>query len=128
MPLIAMGRTVVVDGTGVGPPVVDMLRRAGMTCSVIPILITGGAKPSTGLAGGYESVPRSVLLTALQVLVQQGRLRVAPGCREAQTLRRELLGLKLVGPGSEEHDDLAIAVALAIWKARAGVVIPEARR
>ena len=32
MPLIAMGRTVVVDGTGVGAPVVDLLRRAGMGC------------------------------------------------------------------------------------------------
>jgi hypothetical protein len=128
LPLIAMGRTVVVDGTGVGPPVVDMLRRAGMGCSIAPVLITGGDRPSTGLHGGYESVPRSVLLTSLQVLVQQGRLVVPARSREAQTLRRELLGLKLNGPGSEEHDDLAIAVALAVWKARAGVVITEERR
>ena len=128
LPLIAMGRTVVVDGTGVGPPVVDMLRRAGIGCSIQPVLITGGARGSTGLVGGYESVPRSVLLTNLQVLVQQGRLVVAADCREAETLKRELLGLKLVGPGSEEHDDLVIAVALAVWKARLGVVIGEDRR
>ena len=126
LPRIAMGRSVVVDGTGVGPPVVDMLRRAGMGCSIHPILITGGAKPSI-LHGGYESVPRSVLLTALQVLVQQGRLVVAAKCKEAETLRRELLGLKLNGPGSEAHDDLVFAVALAVWKARAGVVV-EAER
>ena len=53
---------------------------------------------------------------------------VAGDCREAETLKRELLGLKLVGPGSEEHDDLVIAVALAVWKARLGVVIGEDRR
>ena len=53
---------------------------------------------------------------------------VAADCREAGTLRRELLGLKLKGPGSEEHDDLAIAVALAVWRARVGVVIGAERR
>ena len=129
LPLIAMGRSVVVDGTGVGAPVVDLLRRAGMGCSVLPVLITGGGEGRTSLAGGYESVPRSVLLTGLQVLIQQGRVRVASDCREAETLWRELLGLKLVGPGSrEEHDDLAVAVALAVWKARAGLVVSEERR
>jgi hypothetical protein len=59
----------------------------------------------------------------LQVLMQQRCSRMAAGCKEAETLRRELLGLKLVGPGSEEHDDLALALALPVWKARAGVVI-----
>ena len=73
-------------------------------------------------------MPRSELLTGLQVLVQQDRLVVAARCREADVLRREMLGLKLKGPGSEEHDDLAIALALAVWKARVGVVIPEGRR
>lgn len=128
LPVIAMGRSVVVDGTGVGAPVVDLLRRAGMGCSVLPVLITGGGAGSTGLAGGYESVPRSVLLTNLQVLIQQGRVQVAADCKEAETLWRELLGLKLVGHGSEEHDDLAVAVALAVWKARAGLVVREERR
>ena len=128
MPLIALNRTVVVDGTGVGAPVVDMLRRAGMGCMIHPVIITGGTHPSTGLNGGYESVPRSELLTAMQVLVQQDRLVVAAGCKEAENLKKEMLGLKLKGPGSEQHDDLAIALALAVWKARAGVVIPEGRR
>jgi hypothetical protein len=129
LPVIAMGRSVVVDGTGVGAPVVDLLRRAGMGCSVLPVLITGGASSgSVGLAGGYESVPRPVLLTSLQVLIQQGRVRVAADCKERDTLWRELLGLKLVGPGSEAHDDLAVAVALAVWKARAGLVVSDERR
>ena len=73
-------------------------------------------------------MPRAELLTGLQVLVQQERLVVGARCREAETLRQEMWGLKLNGPGTEEHDDLAIAVALAVWKARAGVVIPEVGR
>jgi len=125
--MVAMGRSVVVDGTGVGNPVVDLLRQA-LNCQIMPVMITGGDKPTTGLADGYESVPRSVLLTNMQVLVQQGRLRVASTCREAGTLRREMTGLKLNGRGSEAHDDLALAGALALWKARAGVVIKDERR
>jgi hypothetical protein len=121
----AEGRTVVVDGTGVGAPVVDLLRRAGLGCMIVPVILTGGGQPSNGplLRGGYESVPRSVLLTGMQVLVQQGRLKVAARSREAETLRREMLGLKLAGKVTEVHDDLAVAVALALWKARAGVVV-----
>jgi hypothetical protein len=113
LPLIAMNRTVVVDGTRVGPPVIEMMRHSGMTCSVNPVIITGGARPSIGLVGGYESVPRPVLLTGLQVLMQQGCLRVAAGCWELQ-------GLKLVGPGRKDHDDLALALALAVWKGAGG--------
>ena len=126
-PLIAMGRTVVVDGTGVGAPVVDLLRQAGLGCGINPVIITGGGRSGL-LAGGYVSVPRAELLTAVQLLVQQGRLRVAARCKEAETLRRELLGLKLAGGDSGVHDDLALAVALAVWKARAGVRVVEERR
>ena len=76
-----------------------------------------------GLRNGYESVGRAELLTGVQVLAQQGRLQVAADCREAETLRQELMGLKLEGGDCGVHDDLALAVALAVWKARAGVVI-----
>ena len=127
LPQIVQTRTVVVDGTGVGAPVVDLLRRSGMSCLINPIIITGGGRAHTALRGGYESVPRSELLTAMQVIVQQGRLKVAGKSQESETLRREMLGLKAAGPGSEPHDDLALAVALALWKARIGITI-ESRR
>jgi len=32
----------VADATGVGRPVVDMLRRSGLGCQVYPVMITGG--------------------------------------------------------------------------------------
>ena len=54
MSMIAMGRTVVVDGTGVGAPVVDLMRRGNLGCSIIPVLITGGGRASIGLSDGYE--------------------------------------------------------------------------
>ena len=125
--LVALSRSVVVDGTGLGNPVVDLLRRK-LACQIMPIIITGGDKPNSGLSDGYESVPRSILLTNMQVLAQQGRLQVSGRCKEAGALRKEMLGLKLNGPGSEPHDDLAFAVALALWKAKAGIVIQDERR
>ena len=122
MPFVKDGCTIVVDGTGVGAPVVDLIRRAGIT-GIVPVIITGGERTNTGLSGGYTSVPRSLLLTGLQVAIQENKLVVAANCREAQTLERELMELKLAGTKSSEiHDDMAFAVALAIWKARqAGV-------
>ena len=130
MPMIAMGRTVVVDGTGVGAPVVDLLRRGGWGCQIVPVLITGGGRASMGLRGGYESVSRSELLTGMQVLVQQGRLKVASRSREAEVLRKEMLEVRLNSSdsGGAGHDDMVIAVALALWKARVGISVELVRR
>ena len=36
----------VVDGTGVGRPVVDLLRRSGLPCSLRPVIVTGGIAES----------------------------------------------------------------------------------
>jgi hypothetical protein len=53
---IAGNCALVVDGTGVGTPVVDMLRSAGLGCEITSVTITGGEKP-TGL-GRRVTVPR----------------------------------------------------------------------
>src|SRR5712692_926462 len=34
--------TLVVDATGLGAPVVDMLRIANLRCEIVPVLLTGG--------------------------------------------------------------------------------------
>ena len=43
--------TVVVDGTGVGCAVVDLLRESDMDCELVAVQITGGgqARPSRGM-------------------------------------------------------------------------------
>src|SRR5260370_37358585 len=46
----------VVDATGVGTPVVELLRRAGMGCRLWPVSITGG--PAEGYGDGYYRVPK----------------------------------------------------------------------
>src|SRR5581483_11945013 len=46
----------IVDATGVGRPVVDLLRRARLKCNLMPALITGGDLESN--EGGYYRVPK----------------------------------------------------------------------
>ena len=119
----------VVDQTGVGRPVVDLLRQAGL--KPVPVTITGGDKPSRD-ADGWK-VPKRDLVVTLQVLLQAERLKIAEGLPDAATLVKELLAFKVkidakTAHDSYEtpwrdgaHDDLVLAVALATWYAERGV-------
>src|SRR5579863_729344 len=51
-----IGQCAVVDGTGVGEPVVEALRRAGLGCEITAVTITGGERQSRG--GAICSVPK----------------------------------------------------------------------
>ena len=46
-----------VDATGVGRPVVDMLRRADLGCWILPVMITGGHAETQ--VDGYYPMCRS---------------------------------------------------------------------
>ena len=115
----------VVDQTGVGRPVVDMLRAASL--KPVAVTITGGDAVSHD--GLEYRVPKRDLVSAVNVLLQSERLKIATGLPEAQTLTSELLAFKVsvslkghdsygndVGPWRENpHDDMVLAVALACW-------------
>jgi hypothetical protein len=112
----------VVDYTGVGRPVVDMLKAEKL--EPIPLLITGGDK--TTLEGGSWRVPKRDLVGSMQVLLQTRRLKIAPALVHASTLVDELLSFRVkidpltahdsYGAWREgEHDDLVLATACACW-------------
>ncbi|HNY34579.1 MAG TPA: hypothetical protein PKK68_07965, partial [Methanothrix soehngenii] len=61
------------DQTGVGAPVMDLFRQAGL--DPVGVLIHGGDKASHE-AESWR-VPKRDLVGALQVLLQTGRLKVA---------------------------------------------------
>ena len=56
-----------VDGTGVGAPVVDMLRAARLGCDISPVTITGGDQSHRN--GTAWSVPKRDLIAVVQVLL-----------------------------------------------------------
>lgn len=109
----------VIDATGVGRPVCDMFAQAGMRYT--GVTITGGHAVSND--GMMFGVPKRVLVSTLQALLQSERLKVAPNpLREA--LVSEMLAFQVTlteaandtyGGRSGTHDDLVLAVALAAW-------------
>ncbi len=129
----------VIDGTGVGAAVCDMVNRELLkahaadsshtlplrwkTCSVT---ITGGLAVSQ-VGSGRWHVAKKELVSVLQVLLQTRRIHVADSLPEAKTLVRELqtFRVKITAAGNEsfeswrerDHDDLVLAVALACWAA-----------
>jgi len=120
----------VVDATGVGAPVVEMLRAEGPACDISSVTITGGEKESggPGYGGGHYNVPKRDLIASVQLALEKGELRISGLLRDANALVEELVdvrktfresGRDRVGAeGAGEHDDLVIALALACWKGR----------
>ncbi len=107
--------TVVTDATGVGMPVVEMLRAADLGGMVLPVIITGGATPHRSRGVWY--VPRRDLMVNLRGMLERGEVRIAGRCPEGGQLREELANVRWDGKGSRGHDDLAFALALACWRA-----------
>ncbi len=81
--------TLVVDETGVGVAVVDLLRRARLPTGFVPMTITVGLAATRTPAGGWH-VPKKDLVAVVTVLLEQRRLEVAEGLPETPTLTREL--------------------------------------
>jgi hypothetical protein len=113
----------VVDGTGCGVPVMDLLRDAGL--NPVAVTITGGDTETRGERGEYR-VPKRDLVGVMQVLLQSSRLKIAAELPEAPILQAELLNFQVkinldtahdsYGAWREgTHDDLVLSVALACW-------------
>jgi hypothetical protein len=115
-----------VDATGVGEPVVDLLRAARLGCELCAVTITGGEYQHS--RGSAWSVPKRDLIAQVQVLLERDELRIARRMPDAGSLVRELLDMqstttssgrrRLGADGYGQHDDLVIALALACWRAR----------
>jgi hypothetical protein len=121
---------VIVDATGVGRAVVDLLRdairAARLNVSLLAITITAGNAVTGG--GSEFGVPKLDLVAAVQVYLQTKRVRIARGLPEAPALERELLAFRVritdsaretFEAASRHHDDIVMALALAIWAGEA---------
>jgi hypothetical protein len=117
--------TVVVDATGVGLPVVEMLRATDLKARVVPVMITGGA--TAHRSQGVWFVPRRDLMVNLRGILERKELRIAAGSREGGHLIEELANVRWDARAhTSGHDDLAFALALACWRATFGTVGPVA--
>ncbi|HJT78832.1 MAG TPA: hypothetical protein VJ739_16625, partial [Gemmataceae bacterium] len=120
------GTTLLVDATGVGLAVYEMLKdhfaRKGLSAVFRPVVITAGF--STAIAADGIHLPKKQLVSALQSVLQGRRLQIADGLAEAEALRRELEAFQLritesanevFGAESGQHDDIALALMLPVW-------------
>lgn len=115
----------VVDASGVGEPVVDMLRKADLGCMISAVVITGGNAVRSSRSGGYTYIAKHELMTRLQLALEKGRLKIAGKMRECGALVQELLAVRVhenggMGAAGRDHDDLVMALALGCWKAKRG--------
>jgi len=126
-PLASGETTLAIDYTGVGRPVYDMFAAARLRATLVPVSIHGG--DDAHREGGGWSTPKRDLIATTQVLLQTGRLRIAPSLAEAAALVAELQAyqVKISASGHDsynaregQHDDLVLAVALAIWASEHG--------
>jgi len=113
----------VVDGTGVGAPVVDMLRKEKL--KPVPIVIHGGQAVHT--ERGSHHVPKRDLVSTLQVLFQTGRFRIAAGLKLGKIFEQELQNFRAkinIATGHDsyeawrkdsENDDTVLSAAIACW-------------
>src|SRR5262249_44758090 len=110
------GTELAIDFTGVGRPVFDMFAAAGL--SAAGILITGGTNET--FDAGVLGVPKLSLISRVQALLHEGRLKIHRDLGEAATLVRELQDFRCEYTASGaitfnaragKHDDLVLALA-----------------
>ena len=87
--------------------------------------VTGG--DAEGFGDGFYRVPKRDLVIGLQLMFEQGTLRIASGLREREALVKEMteMQVKVTSRGNEQyeaasghHDDIVSAVSLACWAVR----------
>ena len=119
------GTELVIDLTGVGKPVFEMFQFSGI--SPFGVMITAGTAETRD--GMVSSVPKLTLISRLQALLHQARLKILRELAEAETLARELQDFRVeytasgnltFNARSGKHDDLVLALAIAIWRAHGG--------
>jgi hypothetical protein len=112
----------VIDMTGVGRPVFDMFQGYGVS----PIGVTITAGDATTRDGSVYRVPKIALVSRLQALLHDQRLHIHSDIPDALALVGELQNFRAeysesgyirFNARSGKHDDLVLALAIALWRA-----------
>ncbi len=123
----------VVDATSAGAPIVERFRSLPGACTLVVFTNGSGASQE----GDIHRVPLRDVAGRAQLILQEGRLRVARGLDLAEEFLRELRNFRLKQTAVTDpvpwrtgaSDDLVYAAALALWQAEEWrpVVWPESK-
>jgi len=117
----------IIDRTGVGLPICDMIVAAGL--QPIQVSLTSGdliSKPEPGKV----NLPKKDMVASITKVIQERRLKVVVGCENAGLFKTELKNFQLkvsasgyntynAAPG--QHDDTVTAVGLCLWYGDKGI-------
>ena len=122
-PQIAHHGSLVLDATGHGECVVELVQREHLPVHFLPVNITGGEHAQVTRWG--RNVPKHELITRLELILEQNLLGIAAQAPQSAILRHELLqyeriqhrdGHATYAPAdTSTHDDTILATALATW-------------
>lgn len=124
-PLKSARAALVVDQSGVGVGVVDLMEANGLR--PIRLQITAGAEETQ--EGRIHRVAKTILISRLEAAMHSGELHVAAALSEAEALRDELKDFQrhVTASGANtwsaregKHDDIVLAVSYGIWWATSG--------
>jgi len=126
------GSMLIIDGTGVGRPVINLFERQGLYPDVA--FIMAGDAVEGGSSHREHYIPKKDLISLLQILFQDGRIKIAQGLPDGDVLTQELtsyarkqvrLRTSSVDPielwREGVDDDLVLATALACWWCEEGI-------
>lgn len=120
-PLNESQPTLVVDDTGVGKAVSDLMVERGM--KPMRVTITAGSEVTQHGLDRWH-VPKGVLISVTDALLHTGELRFAAALTEAEAMKNELkdfrrklseAGRATYAARTGTHDDLVLAVAIGVW-------------
>lgn len=124
-PTLANKSVLVVDATGVGLAISDMLKAMKLPVKLVPMLIVGGNTVSRD--GMTWHVPKRDLATAVKLVLEREALRISTQIPQYNLLVRELQAFRVKISVSakdtyeawreKDHDDLVLATAIAVWYA-----------
>jgi hypothetical protein len=113
--------TLLVDRTGVGLPICDMIVASGL--DPVQVSLTAGDL-TTRPERGKVNLPKKDMVASITKVIQERRIKVVKGCENAGLFRSELKNFQLkvsasgyttynAAPG--QHDDTITAVGLCLW-------------
>jgi hypothetical protein len=120
--LPAKDTELVLDMTGVGRPVYEIFEAS----RPVGIVITGGTEAVRNGAWVYH-VPKLLLVSRLQASLHAGELKFAAGLSEEAVFKQELSEFRMrhtdtgrltFGAREGRHDDLVLALCVALWRAQ----------
>lgn len=138
--LLRLNADLIVDGTGIGDAAVELVRKRGLY--PVPVIYSGGEAPrehyeemgkifsESGDFSGARvlksvSVPKKDLVHAGKILMEQGRVRAAPG-RWTDEFKKQLMRfrgkvnetsgrVKYGSDTEQDHDDLVVCYLMGAW-------------